>query len=114
MSKTEENFGTFFINLTPEQREDLDKLGRSVAADISNSPNKELPIDAFTEQGSIKASRDRILGILVVVVDQRVVINLDGKNGEVLQLTELGQTWLDIKHEQVSADATVNVDAVDQ
>jgi hypothetical protein len=102
MSKTEAGFGTFFTNLTPEQREDLDKLGRGIATDISNSPDKELPIDAFTEQGSIKASRDRILGILAVVMGQRVVIDLNSKNGGVLHLTELGQTWLDKKPAQAT------------
>jgi hypothetical protein len=91
MNRLQENFDTIFINLTPEQNEKLNKLRLNIAAVINGSPNRELPIEAVIEQGSITASREQMLGVLALAEDHIIVVDF-GKGA--LSLTESGQSWL--------------------
>jgi hypothetical protein len=100
MNKFQENYGTIFKSLTPEQERVIDKLKVYIASVINNSPNEVLPLEVLIDQSSIAATREHMIGVLALVGDHYLAVILDEEDGELLSLSESGQSWIDGKQAQ--------------
>jgi len=98
MNIPQENLGTIFKDLTPEQERLVNKLKTHVASVINRSPNRKLPLEVLIEQGSISASREHMVGALALAADQYLVVDFNGEDGGILSLNESGQSWIEEKH----------------
>jgi hypothetical protein len=100
MNVSQENQGTIFKDLTPEQERLVSKLKTHVALIINRSPNKKLPLEVLIEQGSISASRKHMVGALALAADHYLAVDFNGEDGEILSLNEPGQSWIEEKQAQ--------------
>ena len=95
MNTPQENLGTIFKDLTPEQEMFVNKLKTHVASVINRSPNKKLPLEVLIEQGSISASRRHMIGALALAADHYLAVDFNGEGGGTLSLNESGQSWIE-------------------